>query len=206
MFRRVADEFPEQVVAGVSLNTTHLTPSGTLKPGGLHFCKARNRGLLTRGRVEAMVLWTEWLPEEHMFKFLRKTALWIVAVPLLSLGLGAGLNQAVLIANHDKFPVIQNDAKVNLYRLAASKAADEGNEEAGVALVLLDHGYLDDTHVIMTHDTKLNWLADWIDVHYGTYSPGDLLIGLGERGNTYAPFIWAFVVAGKLRKREEREY
>lgn len=141
-----------------------------------------------------------------MFRFLRKTALWIVAVPLLCFYLGAGLNQAVLAANHDKFPVMWNDAKVNIYRLEATKAADEGNEDAMVALALLDHGYLDDTHCLMTKDTHLNWLADWVDLKRATYSPGDLLLGLGEDGMVYAPFVWAFVAVGKLRKIEEREY
>ena len=50
-----------------------------------------------------------------MFKFLRKTALWIVALPLLCFILGAASNQAVPIANHDKFPVMWNDYKINKY-------------------------------------------------------------------------------------------
>ncbi len=139
----------------------------------------------------------------RMLKFLRKTALWIIAIPLLCLFLGVASNQAVLVANHDKFPVMWNDAKVNLYRLEATKAAEDGDENAEVALVLLEHGYLDDTHCLMSKDTHLNFLADWIDMKSATYSPGDELIELGEAGLNYAPWIWATVVIGRLRKKED---
>jgi hypothetical protein len=138
-----------------------------------------------------------------MFKFLRKTALWIIAVPLLCFFLGAASNQAVLVANHDKFPVMWNDAKVNLYRLEATQAAEAGNEDAQIALALLEHGYLDDTHCLMTKRTRLNALADWIDLKSATYSPGDLLVELGETGMEYAPFIWAALVIGRLNKKED---
>lgn len=138
-----------------------------------------------------------------MFKFLKKTALWIVAVPMLCFFLGAASNQAVLAANHDKFPVMWNDAKVNLYRLEATKAAEAGNEDAEIALALLDHGYLDDTHCLMTKETHLNFLADWIDLKSATYSIGDLLLELGGRGMDYSPIVWVVVVLGRLRKKEE---
>lgn len=138
-----------------------------------------------------------------MLKFLRKTALWIVAVPMLCFFLGAASNQAVLVANHDKFPVMVNDAKVNLYRLEETKAAENGDEAAEVALALLEHGYLDDTHCLMTKETRLNFLADWIDWKTATYSIGDLILGLGEIGMKYSPVVWVVVVFGQLRKKED---
>jgi len=138
-----------------------------------------------------------------MLKFFRKTALWIVAIPMLCFFIGAASNQAVLVANHDKFPVMWNDAKVNLYRLEATKAAEAGNEDAEVALALLEHGYIDDTHCLMTKDTRLNFLADWIYLKSATYSIGDLLLELGERGMDYSPVVWIVVVLGRLRKKEE---
>lgn len=140
-----------------------------------------------------------------MFKFLRKTALWIVALPMLCFFLGVASNQAVLVANHDKFPVMWNDAKVNLYKLEATKAAEGGNEDAQVALALLEHGYLDDTHCLMTPETHLNFLADWIDMKSATYSPGDEAIELGAYGMGFSPLIWAAVVIGRLRKRQDYE-
>ena len=161
-----------------------------------------NVGRGTEGRFAGHVIWMLCMVKT-MLKFLRKTALWVVALPLLCFFLGAALNQAVLVANHDKFPVMWNDAKVNLYRLEATKAAEDGNEQAEIALALLEHGYLDDTHCLMTKDTHLNFLADWIDMKSATYSPGDLVLELGESGLIYAPFIWATIVIGRLRKKED---
>src|ERR1035437_212492 len=126
-----------------------------------------------------------------MFKFLRRTALWIVAVPLLCWTLGLASNQAVLVANHDCFPVMWNEAKVNLYRYHAQKTVETGGEDAedaSIKLALLEHGYLDDTHILMTKDTKLNYLADWIDLR-NTYSIGDFLLYAGSTGMEYSPII-----------------
>ena len=141
-----------------------------------------------------------------MFKFLRRTALWIVAVPLLCWTLGLASNQAVLVANHDTFPVLWNEAKVNLYRYHAQKTVEAGSEDAedaSIKLALLEHGYLDNTHVLMTHDTKLNFLADWIDLRDATYSLGDFLLYAGSAGLEYSPIIWCVVVIGRLRKKED---
>jgi len=138
-----------------------------------------------------------------MFKFLRKTALWIVLAPAAIGGAGLASNQAVLVANHDTFPVMMNDAKVNMYRMEAQAVAQEGDEDAQVVLILLEHGYLDDTHVIMTPASHLKFLADWIDLKSSTWSPGDVLLYIGEMGITYAPFVWVIVVIGRLRKKEE---
>lgn len=88
-------------------------------------------------------------------------------------------------ATHSKDPAVAEKAEFDLGALA-------------------DDGFLDDTHCVMTSDTHLNFLADWIDLHYATYSPGDLLLELGSQGMIYSPFIWAFVVIGKLRKHEDR--
>jgi hypothetical protein len=138
-----------------------------------------------------------------MFSFLRKTALWIVLAPCLTLGTGLTSNQLVLWANHDTFPVMLNTAKVNLYHMKLEQAAEAGDDEAQVGLALLEHGYLDDTHVIMTPSTHLNFLADVFDLRAATYSIGDFLLMLGEWSMSLSPFVWATVVIGRLRKREE---
>ena len=145
-----------------------------------------------------------------MFNFLRKTALWIIAVPLLCLYTGAGLNQLVLTANHDKFPVMYNSYKVAQYEqdleVKAQSDDDDTAQQAQFDLLALGSGYLDDTHVIMTPRTHLNFLADWIDMKTATYSPGDVLIYLGEAAGDYSYVVWGFVVIGKLRKKDELEY
>jgi hypothetical protein len=142
-----------------------------------------------------------------MLGFLRKTALWIVLTPIAITYTGAGLNQLVLNANHDTFPVEMNDAKVNLYAMELQEASeattDKGKptdkaKEAQKALELLEHGYLDDTHVIMTSDTHLNFLADVFDFKDAIYSVGDGILYLGEWLTTFAVFIWLFEVIRRL--------
>ena len=138
-----------------------------------------------------------------MFKVLRKTSLYLFAVPLLLIFLGSASNEAVLVANHDCFPVMMNDAKINLYHNELALAAAAGDEKADIANVLLEHGYLDDTHVIMTADTRLNFLADWIDLRTATYSIGDLLLFLGEWLMSVATPVWFYTVVMRLAKKEE---
>jgi hypothetical protein len=147
-----------------------------------------------------------------MFKFLRKTALWIVLVPALIFGVGVASNQAVLVANHDRFPVMWNSYKAASYALSIEKEAadaeDSGNEDARVQaafdLEALHDGYLDDTHVLMTSKTHLNFLADWIDLKSATYSLGDLAIDAGDWGLKYCPFLWFGIAVGRLNKKEDR--
>ncbi len=116
----------------------------------------------------------------------------------------------MLVANHDKFPVMYNSFKVAEYATRLEKIAQGKDKKKAEAALLyleaLSHGYLDSTHVLMTPETHLNFLADWIDLRQETDSPGDLMIDLGNTGMDYSPFIWAVVAVGKLRKKEEREY
>jgi hypothetical protein len=137
-----------------------------------------------------------------MFKFLRKTALWIILSPLAIGFLGAGLNQAVLIANHDTFPVLVNTVKAEIFVAKATAQWHEAAGELGIDAPL-PAGMIDDTHCLMTSKTHLNFLADIWDFKDGIYSVGDELIGLGEWSWTYAPLVWFVVVVGKLRKRED---
>ena len=143
-----------------------------------------------------------------MLNFLRKTALWIVLAPVAIFGLGLASNQAVLVANHDKFPVMWNSYKAASLSLAIEKATKSDDEDvaeqAGFDLeALVVDGYLDDTHVLMTSKTRLNFLADWIDLKSATYSIGDFLIDAGEWGMNYCPWIWTFVAIQRLRRRED---
>ena len=144
-----------------------------------------------------------------MLSFLRKTALWIVLLPLLCFYTGGLSNQLVLAKNHDRFPVMWNSYKA--IHLAQEMEKASHSEDPDVAAQasfdleeLAEEGYLDDTHVLMTNKTHLNFLADWIDLHTATYSPGDILLDLGDKGMAYSPWIWAVVVIGRLRRREEK--
>jgi hypothetical protein len=94
-------------------------------------------------------------------KLLRVTLLWIVVAPYAFIYIGAASNQLVLIANHDKFPVMLN-----------AKMTDAAKPDS--------YGLIDNEHCVMTHDTHLNFLADIFDLHDGWYSIGDGFIELGE--------------------------
>jgi hypothetical protein len=153
--------------------------------------------------------------EITMFRFLRKTSLYILALPLLFTALGIASNQAVLAANHDKFPVQWNDYKVSAYAVQLdeeSKATNEKGEPTAAAkqahfnLVALDNGYLDETHCLMTSETHLNFLADYLDFHTATYSPGDAFIELGEWLGVFSLPVWFFAVVQKLRKSGDSVY
>jgi len=174
---------------------------GGLNPYGK---KRRLTSLFTpveQGQHRCHVIWMPCLVKK-MKQFLKKTALWILAIPLALSLMGAASNQLVLIVNHDKFPVEVNTLKeeVMVYKMESDwKAA---TAEAGVDLPVPE-GMIDDVHCVMTHDTHLNYLADIFDLHDGIYSIGDFGLRLGEWLMTFAPFVWAFEVINRLRKKED---
>jgi hypothetical protein len=112
----------------------------------------------------------------------------------------------VLNANHDKFPVMWNDYKVDEYRLEILKATASEDEDVALKAqfdleALENEGFLDDTHVLMSHETHLNWLADvWDFKSEGTYSIGDFLLMFGGWLLPFALPIWLFEVVRKLRQ------
>jgi hypothetical protein len=139
-----------------------------------------------------------------MFKFLRKTSLYLLAIPVLLYSLGFVSNQVVLLANHDRFPVMWSDYKVAEYdRMLHEKALSKDKEVAEQAkfdiYALESEGFIDDVHCVMTSDTHLNALADIVDLG-STYSIGDGLLYLGEWLFGFVLFLFVFDVVRKLRK------
>jgi hypothetical protein len=124
------------------------------------------------------------MQKDYMLSFLRKTYLWLLAVPLLCTVLGATSNQIVLIANHDTFPV-----SVNLVRVQREQD-----------IITLPDGtrMLDDVHCIASDKTHLNLMADIIDFGGNYLSIGDLLLYLGEWLWTFMPFVYVFAVTRKV--------
>jgi hypothetical protein len=115
-------------------------------------------------------------------QLLSFTRLWILAVPLTLTLVGAAMNQAVLIANHDKFPVMLNERKTDHIE----------PDEWGI----VDN----EAHCVMTRQTHLNFLADYLDFKTAIYSPGDLLLMLADYLSPFAPFVWGlFLLTDKLR-------
>ena len=100
-----------------------------------------------------------------MFKFLRKTSLYILAIPVLLFGLGAASNQVVLQANNDRFPVLINETKVREFNsekvelgpMSITVVKPANVDSDGVVMI-------DDTHCVMTSKTHLNFLADVFDL------------------------------------------
>ena len=137
-----------------------------------------------------------------MFNFLRKTSLYILAVPVLFTLLGAASNQVVLIANHDTFPVMVNDKKLQEMTEPEEKPTGIQFAKPMPAFAADDAVYLDDVHVAMTSHTHLNALADIFDMKDAIYSLGDFLLMLGEWLGSFTFAIFVFDVARKLRKHE----
>jgi len=125
----------------------------------------------------------------------------LIIVPLLLVLLGAASNQAVLIANHGKFPVMLNEQQVADFikkqaqdedKLAAKKAADEktAGEKKGFTIAntsvskneLKNGQFLDSIHSVMGPNSHLKAMADVFDLG-SIYSVGDFGIILGE-------FLW----------------
>jgi hypothetical protein len=139
-----------------------------------------------------------------MFKFLRKTSLYILAVPILIFGLGCFSNQVVLWANHDKFPVMWNAYKIaseaaSLEKATHSKDKDIARQAEFDLYALENEGFIDDTHCVMTSHTHLNALADVVDLRAATYSVGDGLLYLGEWLMGFSIPVFFFDVIRKLR-------
>lgn len=147
-----------------------------------------------------------------MFKKLFRIPYWyLIAIPLLCIGLGAASNQAVLVANGDKFPVSINAEKQSKMcapqdslsqAIAAALAgnAKTAKLEASTDINLCANGgeFLDDTHVIMTAKSHLTILADIFDFHDGIYSVGDGLLMLGEWSWDISVIAWFALVIRKF--------
>ena len=137
-------------------------------------------------------------------RFLCSSFLWVLLAPWLIAGAGAASNQAVLIANFDKFPVM-----VNAYRLEEMQAPKETPFESLITRILgepnpatsvsplVTYGMLDEVHCVMTSKTHLNFLADIFDLHDAIYSIGDFGLMLGEWLQTFCPYVFLALVFRK---------
>lgn len=133
-----------------------------------------------------------------MFKFLRKTSLYILAIPVLLVWLGAASNQAVLQANNDRFPVLINETKMREFNsekvefgpMSITVVKPANVDSDGVVMI-------DDIHCVMTSKTHLNFLADVFDLG-NIYSIGDFFLILGEWLMGFAAFVFLFDVVKKL--------
>jgi hypothetical protein len=124
--------------------------------------------------------------------FARASFLWLLLLPFALQYGGAASNQLVLIANHDTFPVMVNQIKLQSVLANDPKAPEE---------TPLPDGMLDDVHCVMTSDTHLNFLADIFDLHDATYSIGDFLLIAGEQSEQACIFLWIVLALYKEKQR-----
>jgi len=129
---------------------------------------------------------------------------YLLAIPILFVGFGAALNQVVLIANHDSFPVMINAEQLeNTCSPQEDVGASDflnGDAQTVVNLNLCTEGgeFLDDTHVIMTSKTHLNFLADVFDLGGSICSVGDLGITAGSWMWDFAFPAWIVLIIRKF--------
>jgi hypothetical protein len=156
------------------------------------------------------MLWNEPPLGEYVNKFrhfLCTTFLWVLFLPYALIGVGAASNQVVLIANHDKFPVMLNHKKliemtqptVTLVEILEGK---EPKEQPKADAVADEDGMIDDIHCVMTDKTHLNALADVFDMHDSIYSIGDFVLMIGEWMGTFTPFVWGALAIKRLYEKE----
>ena len=128
-------------------------------------------------------------------KILHSSFLWVLLAPFAVQGIGTASNQAVLIANHDKFPVMVNAVKLDEY--TGEPKIDIVTVLTGTPSAETDATYIDDVHIVMTSDTHLNALADIFDFHSAIYSIGDGLLMLGDWLSGFCPMVFLALVFKK---------
>ena len=126
---------------------------------------------------------------------LRKFPYWyLIAIPALLFSLGIVSNQAVLVANHGKFPVMLSEgmhykychvAPVELVEIPDISCAKGGQ-------------MLDETHSVMGPNSHLKALSDIIPIGSSIYSIGDGFITLGLWLLSFTPIAWLFLTMRKL--------
>lgn len=136
-------------------------------------------------------------------RFFCSSFLWVLLAPWLIAGAGSASNQAVLIANHDKFPVMVNAVKLEEMRPHQDKdfqgiiADIFGKPRPSPPVASATDDMLDDIHCVMTSKTHLNFLADIFDLHDAIYSIGDFGLMLGEWLQTFCPYVFLALVFRK---------
>lgn len=137
---------------------------------------------------------------------------YLIAVPVLLVLSGVASNQAVLVANWGKFPVMMNERQVQLQAKmqeqmdqADQKQANDDpfssfNTSVDTDKIVLDSQsqFLDDVHSIMGHNSRLKFMADIFNMGQFICSIGDLLLWLGEWLGSYSFIMWLGLILRRL--------
>jgi hypothetical protein len=153
-----------------------------------------------------------------MINLVKRVPYWqLIAIPLLLFFAGVTSNQLVLIANHDRFPVMVNSAKLAKFvedkndadeKAAAGKHPDKhgivynskissDTVKAAGRRDLGPDGMIDDVHCVMVPSSHLKALSDIFDLG-SIYSVGDFLLMLSEWLGSFTPIMWLALVLRKL--------
>lgn len=145
------------------------------------------------------------LPKVGLIKWL--------AIPVLLFVAGVLSNQVVLVANWGKFPVMVNHRQ--LQTILRNQAEANSDEESRLGFIVpkespkfdvLDtevnpkdiqvdsDGMIDDVHCVMGHNSRLKFLADWINLG-NIWSPGDMLIELGELMALFGIWVYGTILS-----------
>jgi hypothetical protein len=111
--------------------------------------------------------------------------------------LGAASNQAVLVANHGKFPVMLTATE---YSTMCQPVDIDPDELAVIPSSSCIKGgeMLDRTHSIMGPNSHLKALADIFPLGRFVYSVGDALLYLGDWLLSFTPYMWLALTIRKL--------
>lgn len=156
----------------------------------------------------------------RFFSALKKVPYWyLIVVPLLLMFLGGASNQAVLIANWGKFPVMMNERRVERIQAQACLIQNlEGQTGAlfPVRTAVLRPAqkrlkpvacrttqFVDETHSIMGRNSRLKFLADYINLGTVICSPGDLVFWLGEWLWSVTSILWLGFAVQILVRQEK---
>jgi hypothetical protein len=118
-------------------------------------------------------------------KLLKRIPYWqLIAIPVLSMFLGAASNQVVFIANGGAMPVQLNAA--NIQRFSENSVVVNGRT------------YLDPRHSVLRDEDHLKVLADIFNFGNSVASVGDLLLDFGSWSWQYGPIMWFALAFRKL--------
>lgn len=122
----------------------------------------------------------------------------VLALPVFLFVLGYCSNQAVLIANHGKFPVMVNEVQQVEHQKQMEVSLGDIQIVVPSAPVTSSQYLGDDVHSVMGPNSHLKALADIFALPQGTASIGDFLILAGEWLWSYCPIIWLTLVLRKV--------
>jgi len=119
-------------------------------------------------------------------------------------------NQAVLVSNWGKFPVMLNARQESaIEKVDATPTGENRFSILNTSVLVKDlkfahdpDGMMDDVHCIMSRSNHLKFLADWINFRVYIASPGDELIILGSWLWSFAPLMWFTLILRKVYVQE----